>query len=193
MKLKHIPNILSVIRICMVFLFIYLFFAEYSEYHRYHALGVFILAGATDVLDGILARRFGWVTDLGKLLDPLADKLMQCTALICLFVSKLIPWWVLAVLVLKEVMMGFGALYMFKSKQQIVVSRWFGKAAVCIFYLAIFLIIVFNDQLGEYIQLIYGIVIATALAAITSYFMDYIWSARKTKEPAAPATERKEC
>ena len=80
MKLKNIPNILSFIRIGLVFVFIALFFTN----HIYLSLLIFLLAGATDVVDGYLARRFNWITNLGKILDPFADKMMQVSVLLCL-------------------------------------------------------------------------------------------------------------
>ena len=89
MKLKNIPNILSFIRLCLVAVFAVLFFSGYTGW----ALIVFLVAGATDVIDGFLARRYNWITNLGKILDPLADKTMQCMVLVCLCIDKYIPWW----------------------------------------------------------------------------------------------------
>ena len=86
-KLKHIPNVLSVIRILLVFVFVYLVFAGDN---LFAAVIVFLVAGATDVVDGFLARKYNWITNLGKLLDPFADKLMQCTVLVCLCLKKII-------------------------------------------------------------------------------------------------------
>ena len=83
-KLKHIPNVLCVIRILLIFVFIHLAFGG----RLYAALAVFLTAGATDVLDGFLARRNNWISELGKILDPLADKLMQCTVLVCLYIKS---------------------------------------------------------------------------------------------------------
>ena len=89
MKLKNIPNILSVIRIMLVAVFVYSAFCISDKV----ALVVFLIAGATDVLDGYLARRNNWITDLGKILDPFADKLMQCTVLVSLYIKRYIPIW----------------------------------------------------------------------------------------------------
>ena len=89
MKLKNISNILSIIRICLVFVFLALFFTD----NVLLALIVFLVAGATDIIDGYLARKYNWVTALGKILDPVADKLMQCTVLICLLIGGYIPVW----------------------------------------------------------------------------------------------------
>ena len=72
MNLKNIPNILSIIRICLVGVFVALFFTG----NEIAALIVFLTAGATDVIDGYLARKNNWITNLGKILDPVADKLI---------------------------------------------------------------------------------------------------------------------
>ena len=97
----------------MVPLFVVLFFSD----KHWWALTVFVLAGLTDVVDGILARRNNWITNIGKILDPFADKLMQCVVLICLFIDAISPWWLLAICVLKEMLMGAGAIFLFKKQK----------------------------------------------------------------------------
>ena len=145
MKAKHIPNILSILRLMLVGVFIYTYF----NVGKYVALTVFIFAGATDVLDGILARKFNWITNVGKILDPIADKSMQITVLICLAVDDfLIPWWLPAFFVIKEGLLAAGALFVFKKRDTVVSSRWSGKLAVCIFYAAIFIILVASPSSG---------------------------------------------
>ena len=72
MNPKYIPNLLSVLRILLVPLFAILFLYEYPKYIS-AAIAVFILAGITDVVDGFLARKFCWITNIGKVLDPFAD------------------------------------------------------------------------------------------------------------------------
>ena len=90
MQKRYIPNLLSVVRICLVPIFALLFFLDYPR-HVIPAVAVFFVAGATDVVDGYLARKHGWVSNVGKVLDPLADKLMQCTVLICFYIKEIIP------------------------------------------------------------------------------------------------------
>ena len=92
-KKSNIPNILSVFRICLVPVFIYLFMVAEKQIT---AIAVFLLAGLTDVIDGILARKNNWITDVGKILDPFADKCMQIAALVCLALSGLLSWWIAA-------------------------------------------------------------------------------------------------
>ena len=93
MKAKYIPNILSIVRILMSFAFAANFNWAYPDYVMLAAV-IFVLSGITDVVDGILARKFDWVTNAGKILDPLADKLIQCTALLCLVFREIDPWWI---------------------------------------------------------------------------------------------------
>ena len=127
MKLKNIPNILSIIRICLVFVFIPLFFTG----HIYTAMFIFLLAGATDVVDGYLARRNNWITELGKILDPFADKLMQCTVLVCLCIKKFIPIWFVIPFFVKELLTLLLGAIVIKRRSVAVVSKWYGKLTVC--------------------------------------------------------------
>lgn len=172
MKAKYIPNILSCIRILMVPLFVVLFFSN----EHWWALAVFILAGMTDVVDGILARRNNWVTNIGKILDPFADKLMQCVVLICLFIEAIVPWWLLVACVAKELLMGAGAIFFFKRQKVVVVSAWCGKLAVCIFYAAIFSMIAFPNMPYTVKIAICCITLFATLFAICKYFYDYMKS-----------------
>ena len=146
MKLKNIPNILSIIRIILVFVFVAVFFIAESPVW---ALIIFLTAGATDIVDGYLARRFNWITNLGKILDPFADKFMQCTALVCLCIKSFVPLWFVLVFLAKELATLITGLLVIKRRSVVVVSKWYGKAAVCLFYLAIFVCIVFRTFLEE--------------------------------------------
>ncbi len=140
-KMKNIPNILSVIRIILVLVFVVVFFLPIS---KIWALIVFLTAGATDVVDGFLARKYNWITDLGKILDPFADKLMQCTVLVCLCIENVVPIWFLLIFFAKEIMtllLGFIAI---RRRSVVVVSKWYGKASVCLFYATIFLAVIFR-------------------------------------------------
>ena len=127
MKLKNIPNILSVIRILLVFVFIYVVFVPENIYL---ALFIFLLAGATDVIDGYLARRNNWITNLGKILDPLADKLMQCTVLVCLWIKHIVPLWFVLPFFAKEIFTLIIGLIVIRRRSVNVVSKWYGKFAV---------------------------------------------------------------
>lgn len=128
--MRHIPNILSSLRLLMIGVFVWLF--EAGKYLP--ALCVYAAAFFTDVLDGYLARRNHWISDLGKLLDPLADKLMTLSALACICASRrdAIYLAVFCILLLKELLMLIGGLVLAR-RAIIVYSAWPGKIATGLF------------------------------------------------------------
>jgi len=134
--MKHLPNILSGLRLILVGVFVVLFRAG-----RYlPALSVFVFAFFTDVLDGQLARANGWVTNLGKLLDPLADKLMTLAALVCIYFGKLkLVYLVLFLLMaVKELLMVVGGLFMVR-RNVVAMAFWPGKIATGLFAVGVML------------------------------------------------------
>ena len=182
MKLKHIPNILSIIRILLVFVFVYVF---YGLNRPILAIVVFLVAGATDVVDGYLARRFNWITNLGKILDPFADKLMQCTVLICFCQAGIIPLWFVIPFFAKEAATLILGFIVIKRRSVVIVSKWYGKAAVCLFYVTIVISIVcrsFFDAHPIIKILAFAPAVIFALAAMAAYVKHY--SKLKKKEIA---------
>ena len=178
MKLKNIPNILSVIRIILVGVFVYVFFNDYPN-NLIWALIVFLTAGLTDIVDGFLARKFNWVTNMGKILDPFADKLMQCTVLVCMCIQDLIPIWLVVPFILKEFLMLLGGLFIIKKRKVVVVSNIFGKMTVVFFYAAVVLCISARDFLSENPLVLYMIcafVLIAAISALTNYVVTYFKS-----------------
>jgi cardiolipin synthase len=106
MNLRQLPNLLCVFRILLVYPIGYLILEG-----RYPQVLVLVaIAALTDGLDGFLAKRFAWETELGKLLDPVADKLLLVTSFVCLSVADLAPWWLTALVLLRDLVIGFGAL-----------------------------------------------------------------------------------
>ena len=190
-KLKFIPNALCIVRIILVFVFIYLSLQE-NDSKLYMALVVFLLAGATDVIDGFLARRNNWITELGKVLDPLADKLMQCTVLIILSSKGILPVWFALVFFLKEFVTLAMGLLVIKRRKIVVVSKWYGKAAVCLFYITVALSIILKGYLETdpvmYVSLFIPASVA-AVCAFVAYFSYYYCSLKRPKNKACDATQ----
>lgn len=174
MKLKNIPNLLSIIRICLVFVFVPLFFTG----HIYAAMFIFLLAGATDVVDGYLARRNNWITELGKILDPFADKLMQCTVLVCLCIRKFIPIWFVIPFFVKELLTLLLGVIVIKRRSVAVVSKWYGKLTVCLFYLTVCAAIVYRDFFATYPVvgvILFVPVIGFAIFSMVAYIKHYAY------------------
>ena len=126
--MRHIPNILSGLRLVMVVVFI-LFFVR-AQY--LWAMATYLLAFVTDILDGYLARRNNWVSDVGKVLDPLADKLMLMTALVCFWTVGWLPAILVIVVVVKELIMIIGGAIFYKHNI-VVYADWYGKLATGFF------------------------------------------------------------
>ncbi|MBO5883967.1 MAG: CDP-alcohol phosphatidyltransferase family protein [Clostridia bacterium] len=166
MKLKYIPNILSVIRILLVFVFIYLFFVPENIVA---AIIVFLIAGLTDVIDGILARKNNWITNLGKILDPVADKFMQFTVLISFSIKGLLPWWFSLPFFLKDITTLILGAIVIKRRSVAIVSRWYGKLAVCLFYATVVLSVILKDILAENIAASIALYIPAIVCAIASF------------------------
>lgn len=129
---KHIPNILTIIRFLLIPIIIY----HISHDNYIMAFIILTVSGLTDVLDGYIARKYNFITDFGKLIDPLADKTTQILTLGALAFKDIIPFWILIVVILKEFIMVAGASFLY-GKELVVSSKWYGKMATVLFYIAI--------------------------------------------------------
>lgn len=130
-KILTIPNILSFLRICLIPVIIWLYNCR-QDY--FMTLLVLLLSGITDIVDGIIARKFNMVSDFGKVFDPIADKLTQMAMLFCLisrFPYMMIPF---VILVVKEVLTGITALVSIKKTNTIKGAVWHGKLTTVALY-----------------------------------------------------------
>ena len=137
-----IPNFLSFLRLCMIPLIIWLYCAQKN--YVLTAV-VLVLSGLTDTIDGFIARRFNMVTDIGKALDPIADKLTQASVMFCLltrFQMMLVP---LLLLIFKEVCNGIMSLFVIKKTGKVCGADWHGKVCTWLLYAMMFLHIVWFD------------------------------------------------
>jgi cardiolipin synthase len=110
---RHLPNIICLIRLALIWPILTTLHA--GDYRS--ALALFVVAAASDGVDGYLAKRFDWTSDLGRFLDPLADKLLIMTVFVEAAWLALVPWWITAAVVARDVMIGLGAL---------IYRLWFG-------------------------------------------------------------------
>lgn len=131
-----IPNILTICRIFMIPIFIWLYCCRRNNLL---AIGILVLSGATDMLDGWIARRFHMVSPLGKALDPIADKLTQGAVLLCL--GSRFPFLLLlaGVLVVKELITGCMSLAAVQRTQQVKGADWHGKVTTVFLYITMLL------------------------------------------------------
>ncbi len=138
--LKYVPNILTIIR----FLLIPIILTLLSSGKYIDSIIVFSISGITDILDGVIARKFDFISDFGKLMDPLADKLTQISMLVMLTVKEIIPFWIVLVVFIKEFCMICGASFLY-GKELVVSSKWYGKVATILFYLAIVVTLILKE------------------------------------------------
>ena len=130
-RIFTVPNLLSVVRILMIPLIVWLYCAK-ANYGM--ALCVLILSGLTDIADGIIARKFDLVSDLGKALDPVADKMTQVATMGCLVNRFPYMWLPLGILVVKEILTGAMSLWAVKKSGEVKGADWHGKLCTVLLY-----------------------------------------------------------
>lgn len=183
---KHIPNILTLFRFVLIpFIIINLVNDNYIA-----AFIIFTVSGLTDILDGCIARKFNFITNFGKLIDPLADKCTQILTLGTMAVKDIIPMWIIIVVVAKEVIMISGASFLY-GKELVVSSRWYGKLATVLFYVAIvcsLFIEYWNTTINPESPIfgfdgyIYYLAIATTIFSLVMYFKQFYQEGYLKKE-----------
>ena len=171
-KYLTIPNLLSFFRILLVpaFIVAYLRTPE-SGFVAVWPIIILVLSGVTDLFDGMIARKFNQVSDLGKMLDPVADKLTQIAVVACLTIRFRQLWILLAVYIVKELAMVAGGLIVLKKKKQVPSAKWFGKTATFEFYCAMALFLVFPNFLEQHPALIAVLMWITLVLLLFSLFM----------------------
>lgn len=140
-RILTLPNILSFFRLMLIPLIVYLFETD----RFWWAFGMLFLSGVTDVVDGWIARTFHLVSDFGKALDPIADKLTQIAVLFCLMREY---WWVLAILIFKEIFIGVMTLMALNKTGKVYSAGWYGKLCTVVIYLSMFVLILWKPIFG---------------------------------------------
>lgn len=166
----NLPNILTALRVAMIPVFV----LTYGQVPPAGSLVIFLVASLTDSLDGYLARKWNQITEFGKLFDPLADKLLLLAVLFCIARSGLIPWWVLVVMAVKELLMMAGSVWMLK-KNVVVSANFLGKAATVAFILA--LTFVFPWHPAGWLTMIGNVLLYVAVALSVAALFVYSYFA----------------
>ncbi len=172
----NLPNILTLTRFFLIPGFIYVVFCYPGAASGLIAgMAIFAFAGLTDLLDGYIARKYDMVTTWGKLMDPLADKLMLITVLVSLTIKQLIPPFVVIVVIVKELLIIAGAAFLYKSQKVVVQANYFGKAASTAFFLAV-VAVIFNLPYAPFI--IFAALLATLIALVQYFCIAFLKSRR---------------
>lgn len=168
----NLPNKLTMFRVILIPFFVFFLLAPYFPgYGNYIAVAIFIIASLTDFLDGKIARKYNLVTNFGKFMDPLADKLLVCSALICLISLGKIPSWVVIIIIAREFIISGFRLIASDNGVVIAASYW-GKFKTASQMLMV-IVLMLNLQ-GRVFSIIGTVLIYVSLALTVISLIDYI-------------------
>ena len=173
----NLPNSLTILRVIMIPLFVVAMLTD-SYYSDFIAGGIFIAACITDFLDGYIARKYNLITTFGKFMDPLADKLLVCAALICFLVQENseMPAWVVIVIISREFIIS-GFRLVAAEKGVTIAASWWGKFKT-LFQMVMSLLLIFHFEHPVF-RTIDTVFIYTALALTVISLVDYIYKNRQ--------------
>lgn len=180
-----VPNILSYFRIVLIPVFVILYVNSKGNVAIHlAAVGTLALSGITDMLDGKIARKFNQITEWGKIIDPLADKLTQFAIIICVAMQYRLLWFVLALFVVKELTMAALALYFVKKDRRLKGAHWYGKVSTTVFYIVMLVLLItpkriMPEPLATILILLSGICM---LFAFIMYIRIYVEMSKDLKE-----------
>jgi CDP-diacylglycerol--glycerol-3-phosphate 3-phosphatidyltransferase len=186
----NIANIVTVIRILLAPVFIWLLLSDAGRdgYVRYIAAVLFVLAITTDSVDGLLARQRNLVTDLGKLIDPIADKVLTGGALVGLSILGEIPWWITIVILVREI--GITVFRFIALRDRVISASWLGKFKTVVQAVAIsFALFPLWQFLGSWINWVNAVLILLALVLTVVSGLEYLieaWKVGRAKRIELP-------
>lgn len=182
-RIFTLPNMLSFLRLALIPLIVYL----YESGAHWWAFGMLVLSGATDVIDGWIARTFHLVSDFGKALDPVADKLTQIAVLLCLMPPKF--WWVVGVLIFKEVVIGSLTLVALKRTHSVYSAGWYGKLCTVLIYASMFILILWRDASATFVLVDCCLISAAIALSFVKYFIYFTRILREARgaDPREPS------
>ena len=172
-----IPNLLSLFRLCLIPVFMWLYCVE----KNYLWTGiVLIISGLTDTVDGIIARKFNMISDLGKVLDPIADKVTQAAMLFCLLTRFPLMIAPLALMVVKEFFMGVTGLMVIQKTGKVFGADWHGKVNTWLLY-AMMILHVFWYNIPDIVsKVLIGICVVMMLISLVLYGRHNLKALRET-------------
>lgn len=176
-KILTIPNLLSFFRLCLIPVFMWLYCVE----RNYLWTGIIlIISGLTDTVDGIIARKFNMISDLGKVLDPIADKVTQAAMLFCLLTRFPLMIAPLALMVVKEFFMGVTGLLVIQKTGKVFGADWHGKVNTWLLY-AMMIIHVFWYNIPDIVsKVLIGICVVMMLISLVLYGRHNLKALRET-------------
>ena len=168
----NLPNKLTLFRVILIPFFVFFLLAPYFEgYGNYIAVAIFIVASLTDMLDGKIARKYNLVTNFGKFMDPLADKLLVCSAMICLISTEQLAAWIVIIIIAREfIISGFRLI---ASDNGIVIAASYWGKFKTTFQMLMVIVLILNIP-NQFFTVLGTILTYIALALTIISLIDYI-------------------
>lgn len=158
----NVPNVLTLIRLLLIPVYLFFYFSDYA-FGKQLALLVLLLAGFTDLADGFIARKYNWVTTIGSILDPLADKLMIISVFVSFAISGMISWRLAAPFLIRDAGMILASALILHRRNKTVPANIFGKLTTLFVYVS-FLLIIFKIPVGK--LFLSGIIIFSFITSV---------------------------
>ena len=171
----NLPNKLTILRVILIPFFVFFLISPFFDgYGNYIALAIFIIASLTDMADGKIARKYNLVTNFGKFMDPLADKLLVCSAMICLIELDRLAAWIVIVIISREfIISGFRLIA--AENGVVIAANYWGKFKTVSQMIMIILLLI---DLGGVFDILEQIFIWLSLALTVISLITYIWQNR---------------
>ncbi len=167
----NLPNKLTLFRVILIPFFLFFLLSGYGgAYSRWIALGIFAAASLTDLLDGQIARKYHLVTNFGKFMDPLADKLLVCSAMIAFVELGQMPSWVVIIIISREFAIS-GFRLVAADNGIVIAASWWGKFKTVFQMAMVILMIADIEQLALVTEVIMWLALALTLISMIDYFI----------------------
>ena len=167
----NLPNKLTLFRVFLIPVFVvFMLVSVTGPYDKWIALAIYVIACLTDMLDGKIARKYNLITDFGKFMDPLADKLLVCSAMICLIELGRLPAWIVIVIISREFIIS-GFRLVAADNGVVIAARWWGKFKT-VFQMAMTILMIADI---EALRPVTRIVMWIALILTVVSLIDYLW------------------
>lgn len=166
----NIANKITLVRIFLVPVFLLFMLTDFTAYNSIIAFVVFVIATLTDKIDGTIARKYNLVTDFGKFLDPIADKLLVCSALICLTADGTIPAWITIVIIGREFIISAFRLVCADTGKTVAAS-WWGKSKTIAQMVTIIVLLLDIAQLKILEDILIYVSLVLTVVSLVDYFL----------------------
>lgn len=171
--IMNIPNLLSFFRIFLIPVFVVVYIYTDGDTISWWPVLILLISGLTDLLDGFIARRYNQITNLGKMLDPVADKMTQMAVCACLTMRYKQLFILLVIYVLKELVMLTGGAILLKTKKPVPAAKWYGKVSTFELYLAMGLFLIIPNMNAITVNIIIAVTAFIAIYALIMYMFKF--------------------